>query len=238
LVEYIEAVFFDLDGTLIDTDDQAVESLARCLAPLAYLFPFEPGSLARRLVMWAETPGNFLMTLLDAVGLDDSVFAIGDAMRRRRGLHPRPNLPLMPGAGSALHTLSGRYRLAIVTTRGRRDAEAFLAQHNLAHMFDLVVTRESTRRLKPHPLPIRYATQMLGLLPHRCVMVGDTTTDVRSARAAGAWAVAVLSGFGERDELKRAGAHLVLESVAQMRGIELPPGSQEPLDPKDRQKRG
>jgi phosphoglycolate phosphatase len=184
--------------------------------------------------MWAETPGNFLMTLFDAIGLDDNVFALGDALRRRRGLYPRPNLPLMPGVGIVLHALADRYRLAIVTTRSRRDAEAFLAQHNLAHVFDLVVTRESTRRLKPHPLPIRYATQRLGLLPHRCVMVGDTTTDVRSARAAGAWAVAVLSGFGEQDELERAGAHLVLESVAEMAEIELPPISPEPLN---RQKR-
>jgi len=46
--------------------------------------------------------------------------------------------------------------------------------------------------------------------------VGDTTVDVRSARAAGAWVAAVLSGFGTRDELERAGAHLVLDSVAQL----------------------
>jgi phosphoglycolate phosphatase-like HAD superfamily hydrolase len=55
-------------------------------------------------------------------------------------------------------------------------------------------------------------------------LVGDTATDVRSARAAGAWAVAILSGFGERDELERAGAHLLLESVTQMEetGINVP----------------
>lgn len=216
MAEYIDAIFFDLDGTLIDTDDQAVVALARRLAPLAHVISFEPGSLARRLVLWAETPGNALMSLLDVLGLDDNLFALGDALRRWRGLHPRPNLPLMPGAGAVLDTLSRRYRLAIVTTRGRRDAEAFLAQHGLTHVFELVVTRESTPRLKPHPAPISFAAQKLGLSPHRCAMVGDTTTDIRSARAAGAWAVAVLSGFGERDELERAGAHLVLESVAQM----------------------
>lgn len=212
----IEAILFDLDGTLIDTDDQMVRSLARYLAPLARFFPLAPTALARRLVMWAETPGNALMTFFDMLGLDDNIFAIGDTLRRWRGLHSRQDLPLIPGADRVLHALSRHYRLAIVTVRGRRDVDAFLGQHNLVHLFDLAVTRESTRRLKPHPAPIRFAAEKLGLPPCRCAMVGDTTTDVRSARAANTWAVAVLSGFGQQDELERAGAHVVLESVAQM----------------------
>jgi pyrophosphatase PpaX len=220
LGEQIEAIFFDLDGTLMDTDDQAVASLARYLAPLSVFFRINPASLARRLVMWTETPGNALMTFFDVIGLDDNIFAIGDTLRGWRGLHPRSSLPLIPDADTTLHELSRRFRLAVVTTRGHRDAEAFLAQHNLAHLFDLVVTRESTHRLKPHPEPVRLAAEQLGVSPRRCVMVGDTVADVRSARAAGAWAVAILSGFGERDELERAGAHLVLESVAQL--VEMP----------------
>ena len=216
LGKHIQAVFFDLDGTLIDTDDQFVASLARYLAPLMWFLPLAPSVLARRLAMWAETPGNTLMTMFDVVGLDDNVFAIGDTLRQWRGLHRRQDLPLIPGAAMTLHTLSPHYQLAIVTTRGRRDAKAFLTQHKLAPLFDLVVTRESTRRLKPHPEPIRFAAKMLGIPPQRCVMVGDTAVDVRSARSAGAWAVATLSGFGTREELERAGAHLVLESVGQM----------------------
>jgi phosphoglycolate phosphatase-like HAD superfamily hydrolase len=216
LSEHIEAIFFDLDGTLMDTDDQAVASLARYLTPLSVFFLINPTALARRLVLWAETPGNALMTFFDTIGLDDNVFAIGDTLRRWRGLYPPPNLPLIPGTDDTLRELSRRYRLAVVTTRGRRDAETFLAQHHLAHLFELVVTRESTCRLKPHPAPIRFTAETLGVSPNRCVMVGDTAADVRSARAAGAWAVAILSGFGEQDELERAGAHLVLESVAQL----------------------
>ena len=216
LGEHIQAIFFDLDGTLIDTDDRIVASLTHYLAPLTRFLPIAPSALARRLAMWAETPGNTMMNLFDAIGLDDNVFAIGDTLRQWRGLCRRQDLPLIPGADMVLHTLSPRYQLAIVTTRGRRDTEAFLTQHKLAPFFDLVVTRESTRRLKPHPEPIRFAAKKLGIPPYRCVMVGDTTVDVRSARSAGAWAVATLSGFGTREELERAGAHMVLESVAQM----------------------
>ena len=216
LDEYIEAILFDLDGTLIDTDDRAVATLTGYLAPLSRFLPIAPTSLARRLAMWAETPGNTLMTLFDVVGLDDNLFAIGDTLRQWRGLYSRRDLPLISGVDVILRRLARSYRLAIVTTRGRRDAEAFLTQHDLAPLFDLVVTRENTRRLKPHPEPILFAARGLGIPPHRCVMVGDTAVDVRSARSAGAWAIATLSGFGDRDELERAGAHIVLESVAQM----------------------
>ena len=212
----VEAILFDLDGTLIDTDDEAVAALARRLAPLARVYPFAPDALARRLVMWAETPGNALVTLFDRAGVDDNIFAIGDTLRRWRGLRPRADLPLVPGVELAMRTLARRYRLAIVTTRGRRDAEAFLAAHDLAHLFCSVATRESTCRVKPHPAPIHFVAERLGLPPQRCVMVGDTTVDIRSARAAGAWVAAVLSGFGTRDELERAGADLVLDSVAQL----------------------
>ena len=118
-----------------------------------------------------------------------------------------------------LTTLNGRYRLAVVTTRGRSEAEMFLEQHELSALFELLVTRESTWRLKPHPAPIQHAARELGVPADRCVMVGDTTVDVKSARRAGAWAVAVLCGFGEREELQRASAHVILEHTSQLTSL-------------------
>jgi HAD superfamily hydrolase (TIGR01509 family) len=217
-----KAILFDLDGTLIDTDDHAVKLLTRRLTPLARLLSFDANCLARRIMMWAETPGNALVTLLDTVGLDDNVFVISDTLHRWRGLYPRHNVPLIPGVNTALRALSEHYRLAIVTTRGNRDAQAFLAQHSLAPLFDVVVTRESTRHLKPHPEPVQFAAQCLNLSPQSCAMVGDTVVDVRSARAAGAKAVAVLCGFGERDELEKEGAYAILTSTAAMPDVFLP----------------
>ena len=118
-----------------------------------------------------------------------------------------------------LAALHGRYRLAVVTTRGRDNTEAFLAQYGIQGLFETVVTRESTWRLKPHPAPVRYAAQQLGLPAGRCVMVGDTTVDVKSGRRASAWTVGVLCGFGERQELERAGAHVILEHTSRLSSL-------------------
>jgi HAD superfamily hydrolase (TIGR01549 family) len=212
----LRAVLFDLDGTLMDTDDQAVEALARQLAKLRL-----PDSRrkARRLIMASETPGNAMMTLLDMVGLDGALTRATDQLRRWRGLQTRKNFRIIPGVEEMLDALRGRYRLAVVTTRGAREADIFLRQHHLEDTFETVVTRESTWRLKPHPAPIDHAAQALNLPPDVCAMVGDTTMDVRAARRAGAWAIGVLCGFGEQRELERAGAHIILPHTAQLASL-------------------
>jgi HAD superfamily hydrolase (TIGR01509 family) len=213
LKDSIDAILFDLDGTLIDTDDQAVERLAHRLHKMRWP---NPNNTARRLVMAAETPGNGFITLLDIFGLDAALKSLSDRLLAMRGLRTRANFRIMAGTGDMLGELSERYRLAVVTTRDRTDTQAFLDQYSLKDLFEVLTTCESTWRLKPHPSPVRYAAQQLGVPVERCVMVGDTTVDVRSARRAGAWAVAVLCGFGERQELERAGAHAILDHTAHL----------------------
>lgn len=212
----VDALLFDLDGTLMDTDDQTVERIALRLQRWHVPRPYR---LARQLLMLAETPANAFLTVLDVLGMDAALMKLTDRLRRLRGLSTQPDFWIIDGVGEMLAALEGTYRLGVVTTRGRRDAEGFLRQHALGHYFEVVVTRESTWRLKPHPAPIRHAAQRLGVPIDRCAMVGDTTVDVRSARRAGAWAVAVLCGFGEQEELERAGAHVVLEHIARLPSV-------------------
>jgi HAD superfamily hydrolase (TIGR01549 family) len=213
----IEAVLFDLDGTLIDTDEQSVEALAGRLKGVSRLLPDrDPERAARRLVRRAEGPVNVVLTALDVTGLDKNALELGDRLRQFKGERTVANFSVVPGAAEALRTLDGHYRLGIVTSRGQRDTEAFLAQHQLTDLFEVVVTRESTPRLKPHPQPILHAAEMLGLPPERCVMVGDKAMDVEAAKKAGARTIGVLCGFGEREELESAGVDLVLDSAVNL----------------------
>jgi HAD superfamily hydrolase (TIGR01549 family) len=211
----VEAILFDLDGTLIDTDDVMIERVARWLQPLVRLFSQgDPKRVLRRAIMASEGPTNAFLTFLDILGLDDEIFALGDRLRRLRGLRTPANFQPVDGAVEAVRELSRRYSLGVVTTRSQRDAQAFLEQQALADCFSVIVTHEDTWRLKPHPEPIRYAAKQLGVAVGRCIMVGDTVVDVRSAKAAGACAVGVLCGFGEHGDL--AGADLILENTAEL----------------------
>ena len=205
----IQGWFFDLDGTLMDTDDQTVERLAQ---RLRFLGAARARRLARRIVMAGETPMNYAITAVDMVGLDAVLFGV----RRMLSGHTLPTFRLIEGVKPLLAHLAERATLAVVSTRSAEDAAEFLRQHDLTDFFKLSVTQATTKRLKPHPEPVLYAAKQLGLSPEVCVMVGDTTMDVLSGRHAGAWAVGVLCGFGEEAELWRAGAHLVLPSTADL----------------------
>ena len=210
-LETIKAWFFDLDGTLMDTDDQAVDSLAN---RLRFLGSSPAQRLARLLIMKSETPMNFMVTLVDILGLDTLLFKLRKRLNRHQA---KPTFRIIEGVKPMLEDLHSRTILGVVSTRTQDDAKAFLKQHGLEDLFALVVSQETTKRLKPHPDPVMYAAKALNLKPDVCVMVGDTTVDIRSARRAGAWALAVLCGFGEQAELQRAGAHLVLPSSADIR---------------------
>jgi len=216
----VDAVFFDLDGTLMDTDDQVVENVAVWLQALRLQRLGRPRvyRAARWVVMAVEGPINGLLTLLDVVGLDGPLLGLWRWFRNLRGV-TTPDHPLIEGADAVLTELKARYQLGVVTTRGREDAEAFLDQHDLRHLFDTVVTRETTWRLKPHPDPIREAARRLDVPVERSVMVGDTTMDVKSARRAGAKSVGVCCGFGKRDELEGADADVVLECISDLLSV-------------------
>ncbi len=214
----IDAVLFDLDGTLVETDDTAVEALARYLRPVRRFLPRrDPIRTARALLMALETPAANLLRLLDRVGLDDDLFKLRERLQRLRGVHTVPNFRPVDGVGEMLHDLNRRYHLAIVTTRSRREAQAFLEQQALTGVIQVITGHEDTWRLKPHPSPVRHTAEQLGVPVERCLMVGDTTVDIEAARAAGARAIGVLCGFGCRDELQRAGADLILNTTTDLR---------------------
>lgn len=211
----VRAILFDLDGTLIETDDAVVESLARRLGFLERVLPVATRKkTARWLLMSSESYVNGVVTLLDRLHLDGLLFRLDAALHRWRGIRPAERFVAVAGAPAMVIALAARYPIGIVTSRRRAESLAFLAQYGLTDVVAALVAREDSPRLKPHPQPIRLAAQQLGVAPEQCVMVGDTDVDVRAAKAAGALAVGVLCGFGERNDLDVA--DLVLDSPTQL----------------------
>lgn len=213
--ERVRGLLFDIDGTLSDTDDEIVERMARILAPLSTRWPWlKPSITARRLLMAAESPLNSLVTLWDRLGLDELAAPVVQLLPQRRPAAAAE--PLVPGVREMLEQAHQRYRLGIVTARGPRLTASFLEGCSLAPWFDVAVHARTVRRTKPHPAPVLLAAEQLGLEPSACLMIGDTTPDILAGAAAGAQTVGVLCGFGERDELERAGANLVIDSTADL----------------------
>ena len=213
----IQALCFDVDGTLSDTDDQFVHRLTRLLKPVSFLFAGkDPRPFARRFVMATETPGNFLFGIPDRLGVDDEIAAAGDFVYRLGlGQGTKPFL-LISGVRAALARLQPLYPMAVVSARGERSTQVFLDQFELSPFFQCVATAQTCAHTKPYPDPIVWAAGQMGVLPQECLMVGDTVVDILAAKAAGAQSVGVLCGFGEEAELRKAGADLILTSTAQI----------------------
>ena len=99
------------------------------------------------------------------------------------------------------------------------EADYFLEQFNLHPFFDFIVTAHTCEYTKPYPHPIIWAARQMNVQPEECLMIGDTTVDIRAAKAAGAQSVGVLCGFGQENELNQSGADLILGSTSLLADI-------------------
>ena len=219
-ISRIHALCFDVDGTLSDTDDLFVQNLAAWLKPFHFLFrQRDPHRFARWFVMATETPGTFVFGLPDRLGFDDRINHLGDWLYRRGiGKATQPSL-MIAQVKETLARLYTRYPMAVVSARGQRGTLAFLEKFDLLAYFQYVATGQTCRHAKPYPDQILWAADQMGIDPRQCLMIGDTTVDILAGRAAGAQTVGVLCGFGEEEELRHAGADLILPTTSLLTNI-------------------
>lgn len=211
-ISRIKALCFDVDGTLSDTDDLYAQKVARFFPRL---FFDDPTRAARRFIMWLESPGNALLGLADTLGLDDEMIGVIHWLNHRRRFKPK-NFLLVRGVAEMLAVLKGRYPMAVVSARDEEGTLAFLEQFDLVEYFDVIVTGLSAEHTKPYPDPILLAAREMGVSPEACLMIGDTSVDIRAGKSAGAQTVGVLCGFGEEPELRKMGADLILADTTKL----------------------
>ena len=211
----IKALCFDVDGTLSDTDDLYAQKVLRFFPD--FLFK-NPDHTARRFVVWIEAPGNALLGLADTLHLDDEMVAVINWLARHRK-HSDKTFLLVPGVDEMLKQLHRRYPMAVVSSRDEKGTMRFLEQYDLMKYFDAVITGLSATHTKPYPDPILLAAKRMNVPPENCLMIGDTTVDIRAGRAAGAQTVGVLCGFGEEPELRKMGADEIIADTPMLLGL-------------------
>ena len=233
----IDALVFDVDGTLADTDDHLVAQIAAVLDAVPLVSGRRAASIARRIVMGAETPVNAAYGMLDTLGLDDDLSRIKRAVKnlldrsreqghRADGHHAGAAdevlHDMIPDVEQMLHSLAERFPISAMSTGGETRIRAFLKHHGVLNHFAAVAGAQTTPRMKPYPDPLEFCADAMGVAPDRCLVIGDTTVDMLTARAVGAQAVGVLCGFGTEDELRETGADLVLATPSDLLGVLAP----------------
>ena len=162
----IKAICFDVDGTLRDTDDQYMARFERYFRPVRFLLPGRDSQrFARRFVMWAEGPGNRLLSIPDRLHIDDELARFGDWLHAK-GLGGRNHeYQIIPAVRAMLAALRPHFKMAVVSARSKRGTMGFLEHYQLAPLFDCIASAQTAPRTKPAPDPVLWAAREMGVAP-------------------------------------------------------------------------
>lgn len=210
----IEAILFDIDGTLSNSDDDMIEEITRRLHFLQFLWSEQKiKKFARASVNMAMVNFNALYHWIDRMGMDDFFAKLFPHKKNLTHQGFEKDHSLIDGVKEMLQELQGKYHLAVVSVRSEQGVERFLQQFSLHTFFEVKVSAQTCYYTKPFPHPLLYAAEKMHVDPAHCLMVGDTTVDIQAGKAAGMQTIAVLSGFGTLKELREAGSDHILASA-------------------------
>ncbi len=199
-----EAVIIDLDGTLVDSVPDLAVAANRMLADLGR-DPVAESDVRR----WV---GNGVPRLVHRVltgevegEAEGELFARGrESFLRHYAENVCERSRCYPGVVEGLGRLhQAGARLACVTNKPEAFTGPLLAGLGIDHYFESVVCGDTLAEKKPHPAPVLHAAAGLGTPIGRCVMIGDSVSDIRSAKAAGCVSVCLRSGYNQGLDLSR-----------------------------------
>jgi len=210
-VSRVEAVVFDLDGVIVDSEhvwDEVREELAR-----------ERGGRwhdrAQTDMMGMSSP-EWSRYMHDVIGLPESPAEIDAEVVRRMLDRYTKQLPLVDGAVEAVSRMAGSFRLALASSSNRPVIDAVLEVSGLAPLFEATVSSEEVGRGKPAPDVFLEAAARLAVAPERCAAVEDSGNGIRAAHAAGMRVLAIPNRRYPPPDDALALADVVLDSIDEL----------------------
>jgi HAD superfamily hydrolase (TIGR01509 family) len=216
----IEAVVFDLDGVILQTEEVWDEVRGRYVVEHGGRYDEE----AQRAMMGMSAP-EWSRYLADELGVPGTPEEISADIVRLMEARYREQLPLIPGAREAVERLAARLPVGLASSSNRPLIDVALELSGLDRLFAATVSSEEVARGKPAPDVYLEAARRLGVSPGRCVAVEDSHSGIRSAEAAGMRVIAIPNPSFPPDPEALKLADLELDSIA-----DLDVAAVEPLD--------
>ncbi len=210
-------ILFDVDGTLVDS----VPDLAWCVDRMMEQLGLPPRGEAK-VRNWV---GNGVEALVRRA-LIDRLDGEADPELFRRAYplflelyadNTSKRSHLYPGVKEALSGLKkAGYRLGSVTNKAEQFTLPLLEALGIRDRFEIVISGDTLPRKKPDPLPLLHAAEFFGVRPQDSLMVGDSVSDVKAARAAGFRIVCMSYGYNHGEEIRDANPDAVIDEMTQL----------------------
>jgi phosphoglycolate phosphatase len=217
----LDAVIFDLDGTLVDTPAVIVETAIAALRATGALELAMPEPQAIRATIGLPLTVAF-SGLLGRSAESPEVQTVVEEYRRlwRANVIPRSAELLYPGVAEGVQVLRDLgLQLAVATSKVQSGAVAQLDAAGIGRHFEVVAGYDAVERPKPDPQLALHVLERLGATPERTIVVGDTTHDLLMARGAGLRAIAVTYGAQDEATLLTESPELVAHDFPQVVGL-------------------
>jgi HAD superfamily hydrolase (TIGR01509 family) len=205
-----EAVIFDWDGTLADTKRVVVASFQKALSAVHCKIS---GAFIERLIGIgsAETFREILQST--KVPFDETLIKSLVEKKIQNEIKMSNEVKLFDGSLNLLETLHGRIKLGLASMNDHEVINYLLKMTDTARFFTVVVTADDIINPKPHPEIFLKCALRLRSSPDKCVVIEDSVFGVKAAKAAKMGCIGVLTGVYSREELKKANADLIVDSL-------------------------
>jgi HAD superfamily hydrolase (TIGR01509 family) len=203
----VEAILWDNDGVLVDTECLFFESTRRVLATLGLQLSCE------QFVDLSMRQGRSAFELAIERGWSEE--QVANLKRERDLLYSgmlRNQTRVLPGVTDTLKALHGRMRMAVVTSSQRQHFNVMHSNIGLTKYFEFVLAREDCGKSKPNPEPYQLALERLGIKAESCVAVEDSERGLAAARAAGLRCIVIPNEFTRKCTF--SGATAILPQAA------------------------
>ncbi|QWU16410.1 pyrophosphatase PpaX [Paenibacillus sophorae] len=205
----IECVLFDLDGTIVNTNELIISSFMYALQHHA-----QPAITREQMI---PHMGTSLSDQLKAFTNLEDISALEASYRHYQVEHHDELIRSFPNVNEALEELRSRgIKLGVVTTKIRPTTIRALEMFDLQQYMDTVVTLNDVTKLKPDPEPVLTAVRNLGADPEKTLMVGDSGVDIQSAKAAGVLAAGVAWSLKGEATLRKYGPDYIIQDMTDL----------------------
>lgn len=212
-----EMILIDVDGTLVDS----VPDLAFCVdAMMQQLNLPLPGEANVRLWVGNGVERLVKRALTNSLEGEPEQALYNKALPIFLELYSKNTCVrscLYPGVRAGLDFLKrAGYKLGCVTNKAARFTEPLLAMLGVADDFAIIISGDTLPQKKPDPAPLLHAARFFNVAPAQSLMVGDSVSDVKAARAAGFQIVCVSYGYNHGNDIRAAHPDAVIDALDEL----------------------